>query len=77
MEIIACLLGAGVCFIIFWFGTMNTMDLIHRGIKDVKGVTIPMYPLFVVIPLGGVMLLIQFIRNLMDPIRTLLGREKG
>ena len=62
LNLIVSLLGVAVCFIIFWFGTVKTLDLYSREILDVKGVIVPLYPLFLIIPLGGLMLLIQFIR---------------
>lgn len=66
LNVIVSLLGIAVCFIIFWFGTQKTLDLYNREIMDVKGVIVPLYPLFFIIPLGGLMLLIQFIRNILE-----------
>ena len=74
-DIIVACLGCIVCIIIFWFGVEKTIDLYQRGIMDVKGVTMPQYPLFLVIPLGGLLLLIQFIRNLSAHLKTLSSSE--
>jgi len=70
-DIIVACLGCIVCIIIFWFGVEKNIDLYQRGIMDVKGVTMPQYPLFLVIPLGGLLLLIQFIRNFFEHLKSL------
>lgn len=63
VEIINDLLGFIVSVIIFWFGTLHTIDLFQRGIMEVKGITVPKSPLFLIIPLGGLALSIQFARQ--------------
>lgn len=60
LDIVVAFLGALVCAIIVWFGAVNTVDLYRRQIMDVKGVTLPEYPLFVIIPVGSALLLLQF-----------------
>jgi len=76
LDIIVTILGLVVCFIILWFGTQKTFDLYERGIMDVKGVTLPKYPLFIVIPLGGLMLFLQFGRNLLEHLKALRQKER-
>jgi C4-dicarboxylate transporter DctQ subunit len=62
-------LGFIVSGIICWFGNLHTIDLYQRGIMDVKGVSVPKFALFLIIPLGGLTLLIQFGRDFFDKIR--------
>ena len=62
-------LGLVVCLVIFYFGTLHTIDLIRRGIMEVKGVTVPLAPFFAIIPLGGLTLLIQFFRRIIKSFR--------
>ena len=62
-------LGLVVCSVIFYFGTIHTIDLIQRGIMEVKGVTVPLAPFFAIIPLGGLALLIQFFRRIIESFR--------
>jgi C4-dicarboxylate transporter DctQ subunit len=69
-EIIDDILGFIVCFTIFLFGTLHTIDLYQRGIMDVKGVTVPKFVLFLIIPLGGLILLIQFGRHFLEYFRS-------
>jgi TRAP-type C4-dicarboxylate transport system permease small subunit len=74
-NVIVSVLGIAVSFVIFWFGTQKTLDLHARQIMDVKGVIVPLYPLFLIIPLGGLMLLIQFLRNFLELLKTRQGSE--
>lgn len=69
VEIIDDILGFIVSIAIFWFGTLHTIDLYQRGIMEVKGVTVLKFPIFLIIPLGGLALSIQFVRNFLKKIR--------
>ncbi len=73
VEIIDDILGFVVCLIIFWFGTLHTIDLYQRGIMDVKGVIVPKFPIFLIIPLGGLTLAVQFGRQFLKKIRSKPG----
>ena len=73
VEIINDILGFVVSVAIFWFGTLHTIDLYQRGIMEVKGVIVPKSPLFLIIPLGGLTLSIQFVRNFLKKIRSKPG----
>lgn len=64
VDIMNDILGLIVSVIIFLFGTLHTIDLFQRGIMEVKGITVPKSPLFLIIPLGGLALSIQFGRQL-------------
>ena len=70
LEIIDNILGFIVSVVIFWFGTLHTIDLYQRGIMDVKGVSVPAFPLFLIIPVGGLTLSIQFAREFYKQLRS-------
>ena len=76
VDIINDILGFVVSVAIFWFGTLHTIDLYQRGIMEVKGVIVPKSPLFLIIPLGGLTLSIQFVRNFLKKFRSKPGQEK-
>jgi C4-dicarboxylate transporter DctQ subunit len=63
-------LGFIVSGIVFWFGTLHTIDCIQRAIMDVKGVSVPKFAVFLIIPLGGLTLAIQFGRSFLNKIRS-------
>ena len=71
MEVLVAVLGFVVCIIIFWFGTEKTLEFYRRGILDVKAVIVPLYPFFLIIPLGGLLLLLQFGRNIYNRLKDL------
>ncbi len=71
IEVIIAILGSVVCIVIVWFGTEKTLEFYTRGILDVKGVIVPIYPIFLIIPLGGFMLLLQFGRNIYHRLKDL------
>lgn len=77
IEMINNLLGFIVSFIIFLFGSLHTIDLFQRGIMEVKGVTIPKFPIFIIIPIGGLTLCIQFGRQLIQKIKSKLHHKKN
>ncbi len=68
VDIVNDILGLMVSIIIFGFGTLHTIDLYQRGIMEVKGVIVPKFPFFLIIPLGGLTLAIQFVRNVLNKI---------
>jgi len=70
VGIIDDLLGFIVSAIIFWFGTQYTIDCIQRQIMDVKGVIVPTFAVFLIIPLGGLTLAIQFGRDFLNKIKS-------
>ena len=77
VGIINDILGFIVSVIIFWFGTLHTIDLIQRGIMEVKGATVPKSPLFLIIPLGGLTLAIQFGRQFFTTISSKPGEGEN
>ena len=76
VDIINDILGFVVSVAIFWFGTLHTIDLYQRGIMEVKGVIVPKSPLFLIIPLGGLTLSIQFARNFLKKIKSKPGQKE-
>ena len=77
VEIINDILGLIVSVIIFWFGTLHTIDLFQRGIMEVKGTIVPKFPIFIIIPVGGLSLSIQFARQFLRKIRSKPGRGEN
>ena len=68
VEMVNDILGFVVSILIFGFGALHTLDLYQRGIMEVKGVIVPKFPFFLIIPLGGLMLAIQFVRRFFTKI---------
>lgn len=64
MQLVDDMLGLTVSMVIFIFGSIHTIELVQKGIMEVKGVTVPKAPFFIIIPIGGFVLAIQFARNI-------------
>jgi TRAP-type C4-dicarboxylate transport system permease small subunit len=77
VEIIDDILGFIVSVVIFWFGTIHTIDLFQRGIMEVKGTIVPKFPLFLIIPLGGLTLSLQFGRQFFRKMRSKSGHGEN
>ncbi|UCE56633.1 MAG: TRAP transporter small permease [Desulfobacterales bacterium] len=75
VEIMDDILGFIVSAIIFCFGALHSIDLYQRGIMEVKGTTVPKFPLFLIIPIGGLALSIQFGRQFLKKIISKSGPE--
>jgi TRAP-type C4-dicarboxylate transport system permease small subunit len=75
VEIINDVLGFIVCVIVFWFGTQHSIDLYQREIMEVKGTIVPKFPIFLIIPIGGLALSIQFGRQFFQKIKSSPGHE--
>ena len=77
VEIIDDILGLMVSVAIFLFGTLHTIDLFQRGIMEVKGTTVPKFPIFLIIPLGALALSIQFGRQFYKNLRSKSGNTEN
>lgn len=64
IKLLDDILGFAVSMVIFIFGSIHTIELAQKGIMEVKGVTVPKAPFFMIIPIGGIIMAIQFMRNI-------------
>ena len=63
LNMITSGIGAIVCLIFFFFGTQLVLDHFQRGLFEMKTWDVPTAPILALIPLGFLVLLIQFIRQ--------------
>jgi TRAP-type C4-dicarboxylate transport system permease small subunit len=61
--IISSVIGAFVFLVVFWFGTLETLDLFKRGVHNPSVLEFPKAPLVAIIPLGSLFFMIQFLRR--------------
>jgi C4-dicarboxylate transporter DctQ subunit len=61
--IIHSLLGMGLCAILCWYGTLTTIENFRRKVIHVQAVDVPMAYVLFVIPLGFLLLFLQFLRD--------------
>ena len=62
LDCIMFIIGGIACTFMIYFGIDYTRECIIKGITDVRGVTIPKWTIFIIIPIGSILLTIQFFR---------------
>ncbi len=62
LDCIMLIIGGVACAFLVYFGIGYTRECIIKGITDVRGVTIPKWIIFIIIPIGSILLTIQFFR---------------
>jgi TRAP-type C4-dicarboxylate transport system permease small subunit len=76
IQVLNDALGLIISMVIFIFGAIHTIELVQKGIMEVKGLTVPKAPFFVIIPIGGLVLAIQFARNIAGYFKAKQMRDK-
>ena len=62
LDYIMFLIGGVACAIMVYFGIDYMRECIIKGVTDVRGVTVPKWIIFIIIPIGSIFLTIQFFR---------------
>jgi C4-dicarboxylate transporter DctQ subunit len=62
LDCIMFVIGGLACAVMVYFGVNYTHECIARGVTDVRAVTIPKWTIFIIIPIGSILLTIQFFR---------------
>jgi TRAP-type C4-dicarboxylate transport system permease small subunit len=62
LDLIMSIIGGLACAMLFSFGVMHMYDCIIHGVTDVRAVTVPKSAIFIIIPLGSILLTVQFFR---------------
>ena len=70
LELFNDILGCGVCLVVALFGGIHTIYLFQKGILEVKATNVPKYIIFCIIPIGGLLLAVQFIKLAVAKIRS-------
>jgi len=62
LDCIMYVIGGLTCAMMFYFGVLYTLDCIINRVTDVRAVTVPKSAVFIIIPIGSILLTIQFFR---------------
>ena len=62
LDCIMFVIGGLACAVMVYFGVDYTYECILKGVTDVRGVTVPKWAIFIIIPIGSILLTIQFFR---------------
>ena len=63
LDIIICLIGILISTILIWYGWLNALDNYIRGVNSLTLLEIPQVYIVIVIPVGGVLFLLEFVRK--------------
>lgn len=63
------ILGTVLCLVFLWYGTWVTMEHFQREVIDVQAIDVPKYLIIMIIPIGFLFLLLQFIRQFVTLIK--------
>ena len=62
LDCIMFVIGGVACVVMVYFGIDYTRECILKGVTDVRAVTVPKWTIFIIIPVGSILLTIQFFR---------------
>jgi TRAP-type C4-dicarboxylate transport system permease small subunit len=62
LDFIMSVIGGIACFMLFYLGVIHICDCIIHGVTDVRAMTVPKSAVFIIIPIGSILLTIQFFR---------------
>jgi len=68
--------GALVGFVLAWKGSLITIDYFHRGVTVIGILNTPQFLLTAIIPVGGFLLLVEFLLQIWRFASTAVGRER-
>ncbi len=62
LDCIMFVISGLACLVMVYFGIAYMIECIQHGVTDVRAVTVPKWTIFVIIPVGSILLTIQFFR---------------
>jgi len=75
VEIITFLLPVAFCSLLIWQGGSEFWKVLTNGIVSDTVLEFPMWPVWLMIPLGGLLLALQILARYLEHIATLKGKE--
>jgi TRAP-type C4-dicarboxylate transport system permease small subunit len=74
LDCIMFVIGGLACAVMVYFGIDYVRECIVKGVTDVRAVTVPKWTIFIIIPIGSILLTIQFLRMAWSRI---VGMRRG
>ena len=62
LDCIMSVIGGVACAMLFYLGFVHMCDCIIHGVTDVRAMTVPKSAIFIIIPVGSILLALQFFR---------------
>ena len=77
VEVLSNLFAIVIRVVLLWFGTVRTHELFESGAYDFFKVDyVPLYPIYLVVPIGSFLLCLQSILDLTKKIRFELKKSR-
>jgi len=71
LNVVSALIGAVACLVLTYFGAVTAVDCFRSGVLEVKTLDVPKYYFMVVMSIGYLFLLAEFLRQLVGQIAHL------
>jgi TRAP-type C4-dicarboxylate transport system permease small subunit len=75
LNLVMFVVGGLACAVMVYFGIDYTLECIINRITDVRGVTVPKWIIFIIIPVGSIFLTIQFFRMVWSELSDIRKRR--
>ena len=62
LTLIMSIVGGLACALLLYLGIVHACDCILHGVTDVRAMTVPKSAVFIIIPIGSLLLTVQFFR---------------
>jgi C4-dicarboxylate transporter, DctQ subunit len=69
-DVAHSVVGCAVCGILCWFGFSTVWSMFQRGVTDVQVVDVAKYQVILIIPLGFLLLALQFFRKMLTSLHS-------
>ncbi|MBW2063571.1 MAG: TRAP transporter small permease [Deltaproteobacteria bacterium] len=63
LTMVTSILGAALCLLLTWYGASVSLEKLKMGAFQPTAIQPPDFPIFVIIPIGFLLLFIQFLRR--------------
>jgi len=63
LDGVMSVIGGLTCALLVYLGILHLCDCLIHGVTDVRAITIPKSAVFIIIPIGSILLTIQFFRT--------------
>jgi C4-dicarboxylate transporter, DctQ subunit len=63
LDFIMAVIGGLTCALLIYLGVVHICDCMIHGVTDVRAITVPKSAIFIIIPIGSILLTIQFFRT--------------
>jgi C4-dicarboxylate transporter, DctQ subunit len=74
LDGVMSVIGGLTCALLVYLGILHLCDCLIHGVTDVRAITIPKSAVFIIIPIGSILLTIQFFRIAWSKLVTRDGR---